>query len=184
MLQSLLCMNLHTAGKVIGSVGTAVSFVAIIFLSTVVGHDVALSRLALQDYDYNSGVWLILTVLFFFSSILLIMGTMQNKHFLLLPWLLITGFFIITFARVAFPLYFKLMMPKTFRVQMMCNVVIGMILALKMYVYYGICSLVYHIRQIRAEGHSETLQNKNFYSSNLQDTGFYPIDGYPYYSKM
>ncbi|XP_068147253.1 uncharacterized protein [Drosophila tropicalis] len=184
MLDNLLCMNLHTAGKVVGSVGTFVSFGAIIYLSMVVGHDVALSKLALQDYDYNSGVWLVLTVLFFLSSIMLIMGTTENQAFLLLPWLIISGFFIITFARVGFPLYFKLMTPKTLLVQMMYIVIIGLILALKMYVYYGICSLVHHIRKIRAEGHNEALRNEGFYSSNIQDKGFHPTDVYPHYFKI
>ncbi|XP_030387162.1 uncharacterized protein LOC115633816 [Scaptodrosophila lebanonensis] len=159
MLNKCCFMRLHTAGMVIGWVGIVGSFISVIVLSVVLANVDELVK-AIVDHDPNvngagirTGVVVFCSIALAFaiinllSSTMLVVGTVKERHLMLVPWLVNSGA----------ALFFSVIQNITVWIMMISNsapvseilpyfLFAGLALAFQFYIYYGIYSLFKHIQ--------------------------------------
>ncbi|XP_030561069.1 uncharacterized protein LOC115762837 [Drosophila novamexicana] len=105
MMERVCCMRLSTAGVVLGWIGVVSSFVLTILLATILGNADVIARSIVGNmtedavkYDeihmgliVSCSVYLGIFVLNLLASGMLILGTMKERHLMLLPWLINSG---------------------------------------------------------------------------------------------
>ncbi|XP_017077033.1 uncharacterized protein LOC108111906 [Drosophila eugracilis] len=187
MLTSVFCMRLNTYGVVIGWLGVIFSFLATILLSVALGfvdeiaQEIVKSaqKTDLTVSEVRTGlivllsVYLALKVINLLASAMLVVGTVKERHLLLLPWLINNGvilvFAIITHIGV-WAQVIGSQMPFLSAVPIIL-ISVG-ILVLTWYLYYGIYSL---FKQIQA---SSELQRPLIPPATQQ------TNSYPSYTKI
>ncbi|XP_068146063.1 uncharacterized protein [Drosophila tropicalis] len=184
MLKGVFCMRLHTAGTVLGWLGCIVSFVGIIALSAVlINVDTIVSHISISPPDQDAAHMIIVTacsiglailLLNFLSSVLLVLGTMKNRHLFLLPWLINSGIGL-AYNVIQSLVGLSLVAQEASAGPIVVYVVMsGLALALNIYIYYGILSLFKHIQSIRDQESRVVLQPKAVHQT----------DSYPNYVKL
>ncbi|KRF97577.1 uncharacterized protein Dwil_GK27541 [Drosophila willistoni] len=169
MLKGMFCMRLHTAGTVIGWLGSIGSILLIIVLSSVlINVDTIVCRISTNDHvDPDAAHMMIVTVcsiglaivlLNFLSSALLILGTMKNRHLFLLPWLINSGIALVFSVIQSLVVLALLAQSAPAAPILMYIMMSGLGLALNIYIYYAILSLFKHIQNIRDQESRVVLQ--------------------------
>ncbi|EDW02699.1 uncharacterized protein LOC6560460 [Drosophila grimshawi] len=188
MLTSLCCMRLNTAGVVLGWLGVVGSFVLMILASVVLGNSDVLAKQVMDHMDVNyeqvhtaiiivCSVYLAMVILNLLSSALLILGTMKERHLLLLPWLINSGVGLI----------FAIIYQMAFLFMSVSGGAIGnafpalilslLALALQIYIYYGIYSLFKQIQASRDQQRPLIVQSQGMAVPQQSNT-------YPTYTKI
>ncbi|KAH8275651.1 hypothetical protein KR026_012024 [Drosophila bipectinata] len=171
MLQGVCCMNLNTYGMVIGWLGAISSLIGTIILSVALGFtDHLIHRPIYDPYDpydsYSSketalavlpvaalSVLLVFKVINLLSSVLLIVGTVKQRHLLLLPWMINSSVFLVIASFAHMAMCIGLMNTNgAFPQALLPIMLMGSFLALGWYLYYGIYSL---FKQIQASSKIE-----------------------------
>ncbi|XP_017014509.1 uncharacterized protein [Drosophila takahashii] len=186
MLTSVFCMRLNTYGVVIGWLGVIFSFLATILLSVALGF---VDKIAQQIVDTEKNdmtvsdvrnvliilfsIYLALKVINLLASAMLVVGTVKERHLLLLPWLINNGVILALSIVTHIGLWAQVIgsaMP--FMSALPILLISVSVLLLSWYLYYGIYSL---FKQIQA-------------SSDLQRPLIPPVsqqtNSYPSYTKI
>lgn len=159
-------MRLNTAGVVIGWLGLVGSFILTIVLSVVLGYSDMIVKQIMENmketdpkaYDgihmmlvVGCSIYLGIVVLNLLASGLLILGTIKERHLMLLPWLINSGISLvmsIIFNFVGLITALSSGMP----LELIPSVMIAVLtLALQIYIFYGIYSLFKQIQLTRNE---------------------------------
>ncbi|KAH8369516.1 uncharacterized protein LOC110184088 [Drosophila serrata] len=161
MLTKVFCMRLNTYGVVIGWLGIIFSFLATILLSVALGfvdeiaqQIVAGSKSADVTLDQvrsvlviSLSVYLALKVINLLSSAMLLVGTVKERHLLLLPWLINNGVILAFGIVVHLGLWAQVFSSPTPFLDALPIILFSMaILAFGWYLYYGIYSLFKQIQ--------------------------------------
>ncbi|KAH8337028.1 hypothetical protein KR059_012142 [Drosophila kikkawai] len=162
MLSSVFCMRLNTYGVVIGWLGVIFSFLAVILLSVALGFA---DEIAQQIVEANKSadvtvdqvrsiliialsVYLALKVINLLASAMLVVGTVKERHLLLLPWLINNGVLLAFAILFHFGVWAQVLSaPPPFLDALPILLFSLATLALAWYLYYGIYSL---FKQIQA----------------------------------
>ncbi|KAH8291354.1 hypothetical protein KR054_010949 [Drosophila jambulina] len=161
MLTSVFCMRLNTYGVVIGWLGVIFSFLATILLSVALAFvdEIAQQIVDTKPSDHMQldqvhtilviglSVYLALKVINLLASVMLVVGTVKERHLLLLPWLINNGV-LLGFAIVAhLGLWAQVIsVPVPFLDALPIILFSMAALALGWYLYYGIYSLFKQIQ--------------------------------------
>ncbi|KAH8348880.1 hypothetical protein KR084_012145 [Drosophila pseudotakahashii] len=187
MLTSVFCMRLNTYGVVIGWLGVIFSFLATILLSVALGF---VDNIAQQIVDTEKqadmtvsevrnvliilfSVYLALKVINLLASAMLVVGTVKERHLLLLPWLINNGVILALAILTHIGLWAQIIgsaMP--FMSALPIILISVSVLLLGWYLYYGIYSL---FKQIQA---SSELQRPLIPPATQQ------TNSYPSYTKI
>ncbi|XP_030381209.1 uncharacterized protein LOC115629047 [Scaptodrosophila lebanonensis] len=150
-------MRLHTVGVTIGWIGIMVSILSIILLSLIlvlvdevamfVVPDLARKLPLLSFSGFRTGlvimcgVWLGFSIINLLASAMLLMGTVQENHLMLVPWLINSGAaLVINIIRHPFTWF-------AFADEVGPCIVFSVVtLILQFYIYFGIYSLYKHIK--------------------------------------
>ncbi|XP_017865184.1 PREDICTED: uncharacterized protein LOC108615297 [Drosophila arizonae] len=166
MLTRLCCMRLNTAGVVLGWLGIVGSLLGVILLSTILGYaDVIakgiVDKMQPEEATYDEvhsaivigcSVYLGIILLNLLSSALLVLGTMKERHLMLLPWLINSAVglvFSIVYHLALFVAAFS--SGADFGHVLPALIPTALILALQIYIYMGIYSLFKQIQQTREQ---------------------------------
>ncbi|XP_017125923.1 uncharacterized protein LOC108145193 [Drosophila elegans] len=162
MLSRVFCMRLNTYGVVIGWLGAILSFLATILLAVALGF---VDEIAQQIVDANKNpdvtvsqvrsvliiifsVYLALKVINCLASVMLVVGTVKERHLLLLPWLINNGVLLVTGIIAHITLWAELIESSTPFINALPVILLSLsMLVLAWYLYYGIYSL---FKQIQA----------------------------------
>ncbi|KAH8340216.1 hypothetical protein KR067_013685 [Drosophila pandora] len=163
MLRSVFCMRLSTYGMVIGWLGAIFSFLATIILAIALGFSKQIAEeIVKQQTDQTEmtvdqvhsvlvvilSVYLAFKVINLLASVMLVVGTVKERHLLLLPWLINNGA-LLAFAVVAhIGLWVSVIAAKPPFLDALPVILLSVALfVLGWYLYYGIYSL---FKQIQA----------------------------------
>ncbi|XP_017472854.1 PREDICTED: uncharacterized protein LOC108363856 [Rhagoletis zephyria] len=165
MVQQFFCFRLETAAMIIGWLGAVGSVISVVVFGFCLGYLDEIVQKIIESAPENTKldpdqirtiltvafvIFLILNAINMFASICLILGTMKQRHLLLLPWLLNTGIALLFAAT-----YYVLLVVEA--VQMSYSSNIGLIifasinLALDIYVWLAIYSHFKNIRNNREQ---------------------------------
>ncbi|TDG47869.1 hypothetical protein AWZ03_005650 [Drosophila navojoa] len=165
MLTRLCCMRLNTAGVVLGWLGVVGSLLGVILVSTILGYADVIAqgmvgnKTTVQSYDevhsaivIGCSVYLGIILLNLLSSALLILGTMKERHLMLLPWLInsAVGLFLSIVSNIIV-LGASISAGTDFGRVLAAMIPTALILALQIYIYMGIYSLFKQIQQTREQ---------------------------------
>ncbi|KAH8407410.1 hypothetical protein KR222_008417 [Zaprionus bogoriensis] len=187
MLRSLFLMRLNTAGVVIGWLGVVGSFVMIIAQAVILGFADVIAQAFVKESDdkikYEEvhtaiivavSVYLAICALNFMASGMLVLGTMKERHLMLLPWLINSGIALaitIVYDLVGLVAALRSGSAEAF----VLPIIVGAIgLALQVYIYCGIYSLYKQIQYTREQ------QRPLIEQQPVQHSG----TSYPNYTKM
>ncbi|XP_017051760.1 uncharacterized protein LOC108095245 [Drosophila ficusphila] len=187
MLNSVCCMRLHTYGVVIGWLGAIFSFLGTILVSVALGFaDEIAKQIVEQNPSSNLTVdsvrsalvivlciYLGLTVINLLSSTMLIVGTVKERHLLLLPWLINNGVLMVFGIIANITIWAQMIgssVPASSVIPMILPTILS--LALSIYLYYGVYSL---FKKIQA---SSELQRPLIPPASQQ------TNSYPSYTKI
>ncbi|XP_023161726.2 uncharacterized protein LOC111593285 [Drosophila hydei] len=166
MLTRLCCMRLNTAGVVLGWLGVVGSLLGVILVSTVLGYADVITQRVLENmknggasYDeihlvivIGCSVYLGIILLNLLSSAMLVLGTMKERHLMLLPWLINSAV-----GLVFSILYHLAIVTATLTSGSNFGSALGVliptfvVLGLQIYIYYGIYSLYKQIQRTREQ---------------------------------
>ncbi|XP_022226096.1 uncharacterized protein LOC111076568 [Drosophila obscura] len=189
MLTKVCGMRLNTYGMVVGWLGVIWSFLAVILLGTALGfvdeiaEEVAKSNQKMSVSQIRTvlviafSVFLALKVINLLSSSLLVMGTVKERHLLLLPWLINSGialFFTIIYTAAVWVVAIGY---SPFLQAIPQLLVSGGLLGLWWYLYYGVYSLFKHL-QLSSD------QQRPLMQGPPQRSGEHSATTYPNYTKI
>ncbi|KAL7736846.1 hypothetical protein ACLKA6_015682 [Drosophila palustris] len=189
MMQKMFFMRLNTAGVVIGWLGLVGSFLMIFLLSATLGFADVIAKTLIENMkikDANAydeihmvivvvaSVYLAITALSLLASGMLLLGTMKERHLMLVPWLINSGLnmlFTSVNLLVGFAGLVSSPMPEPY-----INIFLfsATLLALEFYIFYGIYSLFKQIQLnrdeqrplIQSQAHAEAVPHQtNTYSN-------------------
>ncbi|XP_016991429.1 uncharacterized protein LOC108053332 [Drosophila rhopaloa] len=161
MLTSVFCMRLSTYGVVIGWLGAIFSFLATILLAVGLGFvdeiaqqivesgknpDMSVSEVRSVLIIFFS-VYLALKVINLLASVMLVVGTVKERHLLLLPWLINNGV-LLAFGIIAnISLWAQIIESSMPFMSALPAILLSVfMLVLGWYLYYGIYSLFKQIQ--------------------------------------
>ncbi|XP_034479491.1 uncharacterized protein LOC117785526 [Drosophila innubila] len=162
MMNKMFFMRLNTAGVVIGWLGLLGSFVLTCVLSAILGYSDVIAKSFVEKMEVTDpnayeeihmflvvvcSVYLAINVLNLLASGMLVLGTMKERHLMLLPWLINAGLSMlvnILYVMGGFIGLFASPMPEPY-----INIVLytAVVLAIQIYIFYGIYSLFKQIQQ-------------------------------------
>ncbi|EDW31649.1 GL10847 [Drosophila persimilis] len=191
MLTKVLGMRLNTYGVVVGWLGAIWSFLAVILISTALGFaDEISEEIAKNSQDPNMtaiqirtllvivlSVFLALKVINLLSSALLVMGTVKERHLLLLPWLINSGITLAFTIISTVLLWVEAIGSSPVAEALSVVFVSGGLVVLWWYLYYGIYSLFKHI-QLTSD------QQRPLIQGPPQRSGDHSGATYPNYTKI
>ncbi|XP_016957891.1 uncharacterized protein LOC108029910 [Drosophila biarmipes] len=182
MLTSVFCMRLNTYGVVIGWLGVIFSFLATILLSVGLGF---VDQIAQQIVDTQKNtemtvsevrtvlvilfsVYLALKVINLLASAMLVVGTVKERHLLLLPWLINNGVILAIAVITHIGLWAEIIGSSVPFLNALPVILLSvLVLVLGWYLYYGIYSL---FKQIQASSEMQ----RPLIPSATQQTNSYP----------
>ncbi|EDW61368.1 uncharacterized protein [Drosophila virilis] len=191
MMERVCCMRLSTAGVVLGWIGVVSSFVLTILLSTILGNADVIARSIVGNmtedaakYDeihmgliVSCSVYLGIFVLNLLASAMLILGTMKERHLMLLPWLINSGVGLI--LSIIYNFVVLILALSSAQIDRIVPVLIVTFigLGLHIYIYCGIYSLFKQIQRTREQ--QQPLINQS-QGANVPAQG----NSYPSYTKI
>ncbi|KAH8402033.1 hypothetical protein KR009_009305 [Drosophila setifemur] len=184
MLNSVFCMRLNTYGVVIGWLGAIFSFLASILLAVGLGFVDEVAKMVIKEADNPDvsvdqvrmvlviffSVYLAFQLINLLSSAMLVVGSVKERHLLLLPWLINNGLLLV----FVFTSFIFNVISSAPHILTVLPWVLGSLamLALWWYMYYGVYSL---FKQIQA---SSEIQRPLIAPANQQP------NSYPSYTKI
>ncbi|XP_064543906.1 uncharacterized protein LOC135432254 [Drosophila montana] len=191
MMEKVCCMRLSTAGVVLGWIGVVASFIGTILLATILGNADVIAKSILGNmtdgaakYDeihmgliVSCSVYLAIVVLNLLASGMLILGTMKERHLMLLPWLINSGVGLLFSIIYHFVLLILALTSAQIDriVPVLIVTLIG--LGLHIYIYCGIYSLFKQIQLTREQ--QQPLINQS-QGAEVPNQG----NSYPSYTKI
>ncbi|XP_023032581.2 uncharacterized protein LOC111518850 [Drosophila willistoni] len=153
MLEKLCCMRLPTAGKVLGWLGVIAAilgYIRIVLLMngtevTVVVGD-TIQKQYVQIDAVTGSIALVINSLNLLISVLLLLGIQKNRHGLVLPWLIFNGF-VLALCAIAFVLAIIGFFASGDSTLLALLLGYSLGLALGIYIYHGILSLYYYLKE-------------------------------------
>ncbi|BFG05978.1 uncharacterized protein DMAD_04583 [Drosophila madeirensis] len=191
MLTKVLGMRLNTYGVVVGWLGAIWSFLAVILLSTALGFSDEISEeIAKSTNDPNMtvskvrtmlvitcSILLALKVINLLSSALLVMGTVKERHLLLLPWLINSGITLVFTITLTVLSWVSIIVNENILQALPAVLFSGVLLVLWWYLYYGVYSLFKHIQR-------SSDQQRPLFQGAPQRSGDHSATTYPNYTKI
>ncbi|XP_068147655.1 uncharacterized protein [Drosophila tropicalis] len=150
MLEKLCCMRLPTAGKVVGWLGVisaVLGYIRILLLmngTEVVGD--TMQKQYMQIDAVTGSVLLVINSLNLLISVLLLLGIQKNRHGLVLPWLIFHGV-VLVICGVAIVLAIVAFFASAEAAILVLVLGYCLGLALAIYIYHGILSLYYYLKE-------------------------------------
>ncbi|KAH8371544.1 hypothetical protein KR093_007959 [Drosophila rubida] len=182
MLKSVCCMRLPTAGVIVGYLGLAGSILLTIGSACVIGfaNEIVNNLEPPKNVDPSSHeemrmavviigcVYLGGAIISIMASAMLIIGTMKNRHLMMLPWLVLNGLGLFSKSVYNLVLVYAVFQ---YPAQVAPIFIMSMLsLALYAYIYAGIYSLYKHVQMsndeqrplVREEGAHESTTYPNY----------------------
>ncbi|XP_054736503.1 uncharacterized protein LOC129243482 [Anastrepha obliqua] len=178
MMQKFFCFRLETAATIIGWLGSVGSLIAVVVLGLCLGYIDDIVEKVMESAPVNEKLdpnrirtiltvafvaFLVLNAINMFASVCLILGTIKQRHLLLLPWLLNTGISLL-FAVT----YYVLLIVDAVQISFSSNIgliiFVSLNLALNIYIWLAVYS---HFKNIRnnSEQRQQLLPPRDAYPS-------------------